>query len=105
MAAPYNMAWLRLRHSENVAAKLSITGRRFSGKELADLGVAYQAVADDAVVDAARDLTDELAGYPAGALARIKTSLRAFNASDADAWFDRATGLAGPRRALRKQPA
>ena len=31
MAAPYNMAWLRLRHSENVAAKLTITGRRFPG--------------------------------------------------------------------------
>ena len=41
MAAPYNMAWLRLRHSENVAAKLTITGRRFPGRELADLGVAY----------------------------------------------------------------
>ena len=35
MAAPYNMAWLRLRHSENVTAKLTITGRRFSGRELA----------------------------------------------------------------------
>ena len=105
MAAPYNMAWLRLRHSENVAAKLTITGRRFPGRELADLGVAYEAVADDAVVDAARELAAALAAYPEGALARIKTTLRAYTTSDADAWFDRATGLAGPRRALRKQIA
>ena len=105
MAAPYNMAWLRLRHSENVAAKLTITGRRFAGRELAELGVAFEAVADEVVVDAARELTGTLAGYPEGALARIKTTLRAYNASDADAWFDRATGLAGPRRALRKQIA
>ena len=99
------MAWLRLRHSENVAAKLTITGRRFAGRELAELGVAFEAVADEVVVDAARELTGTLAGYPEGALARIKTTLRAYNASDADAWFDRATGLAGPRRALRKQIA
>ena len=105
MAAPYNTAWLRLRHSENVAAKLTITGRRFPGKELAQLGVAYEAVPDDAVVDAGRDLTVTLAGYPAGALARIKATLRAYNASDADAWFDRATALAAPRRTLRKQIA
>ena len=106
MAAPYNMAWLRLRHSENVAAKLTITGRRFPGTELAALGIAYESVADDAVVDAARQLTEELAGFPPGALLRIKTTLRAFNASDADAWFNRATSLAaGPRTGLRKQIA
>ena len=105
MAAPYNMAWLRLRHSENVAAKLTITGRRFPGRELAELGVAYEAVPDDAVVETARELTSTLAAYPEGALARIKATLRAYNTDDADAWFDRATGLAGPRRALRKQIA
>lgn len=105
MAAPYNMAWLRLRHSENVAAKLTITGRRFPGRELAELGVAYEAVPDDAVVETARELTSTLAAYPEGALSRIKAALRAYNTDDADAWFDRATGLAGPRRALRKQIA
>lgn len=103
MAAPYNVAWLRLRHGENVAAKLTITGRRFPGRELADLGVAYQAVPDDAVAATARELASALAEYPEGALARIKTTLRAYNTDDADAWFDRATGLAGPRRTLRKQ--
>ncbi len=71
MAAPYNMAWLRLRHSENVTAKLTITGRRFSGEELAGLGVAYESVAYDAVLARACELAKELATYPTGANARI----------------------------------
>ena len=105
LAAPYNLAWLRLRHSEAVAAQLAFTGRRFPGAELASLGIATQAVADDVVIEAATSLAAELAAYPEGALARIKAGIRAYNATDADAWFDRATRLAGPRGTLRKQPA
>ena len=104
MAAPYNMAWLRLRHSENITAKLTLTGRRFPGTELAALGVAFEAVADADVVARGRELAAELAAYPAGALARIKAAMRAYNDAPADAWFDRATQHAGPRRAgLPKQ--
>ena len=105
MAAPYNMAWLRLRHSENVAARLTITGRRFPGTELATLGIAYESVADEAVVERARQLVTELAGYPPGGLARIKAAMRTYNTTDADAWFDRAAALSGPRRTLKKQLA
>ena len=106
MAAPYNMAWLRLRHSENVTAKLTLTGRRFSGRELADLGIAYQVVPDNQVVAEAQALVAELATYPAGALQRIKATMRAYNDAPADDWFDRATGQSGgPRSALRKQIA
>ncbi|MCZ6617158.1 MAG: enoyl-CoA hydratase/isomerase family protein, partial [Gammaproteobacteria bacterium] len=98
MAAPYNMAWLRLRHSENVTAKLAITGRRFSGEELAELGVAYESVDDDAVLTRACELAEELAAYPAGAPAKIKALMRAYNDTPADEWFDRVTSLArGPR--------
>lgn len=96
MAAPYNMAWLRLRHSENAAAKLTLTGRRFTGSELASLGIAYAAVPDEDVVTAARQLVEQLAAYPDGALTRIKTLLRAYNETPADDWFDRATRHAGP---------
>ncbi len=106
LAAPYNMAWLRLRHSENVTAKLTVTGRRFPGTELADLGVAYEAVPDASVLARAQDLTTELASYPAGALERIKATMRAYNDAPADAWFDRATRLAGPGRSrLPRQDA
>ena len=93
MAAPYNMAWLRLRHSENVTAKLTITGRRFTGEELARMGVAYESVADEAVLSRACELAEELASYPAGAHAKIKATMRAFNDTPADVWFDRVTKL------------
>ena len=93
MAAPYNMAWLRLRHSENVTAKLAVTGRRFTGEELAQMGVAYESVADDVVLTRACELAEELAGYPAGAHAKIKATMRAYNDTPADVWFDRVTKL------------
>ena len=96
MAAPYNMAWLRLRHSEDVAARLTLTGRRFAGSELATLGIAYSVAADPDVVSTARRLVEDLAGYPDGALKRIKAVLRAYNDTPADDWFDQATRHAGP---------
>ena len=74
-----------------------MTGRRFPGTELASLGIAYCAVPDDDVVTSARQLVEELAAYPDGALARIKTLMRAYNDSSADDWFDRATRQTGPR--------
>ena len=97
MAAPYNMAWLRLRHSENVAARMTISGRRFSGRELADLGVAYESVADADVVERACALAAEIAAYPPGAAAKIKSMMRIYNVDSIDDWFDQATTQSGPR--------
>ena len=97
MAAPYNMAWLRLRHDEALAARLTLTGRRFFGPELAQLGVAYSCVPDGDVVAETALLVEQLASYPDGALARIKGTMRAYNDVDADAWFDRATNAGGGR--------
>jgi enoyl-CoA hydratase len=91
MAAPYNLAWLTLKHPEAVANRLAMTGRRFPGPELVDLGVAWECVDDDAVLETARTLAADLAGYPAGAGARIKAGIRARLDEDADAWFDRFT--------------
>ena len=104
MAAPYNMAWLRLRHSENTAAQLTLTGRRFPGSELASLGIAHAAVPDDEVLAAGRQLVEELAAYPDGGLARNKTLMRAYNDTPADDWFDRATQQTGPRVKPRAVP-
>ena len=98
MAAPYNMAWLRLRYGEALAARLTLTGRRFFGPELERLGVAYSCVPDGDVVAETGRLVEQLASYPDGALARIKATMRAYNDVDADAWFDRATTAGGGRR-------
>ncbi len=107
LAAPYNMAWLRLRHTEAVAARLTLTGRRFLGPELLQLGVAYSCVADAEVVPEARRLVEQLASYPDESLVRIKATLRAYNATPADAWFDlgtRAGAGRGPGRMRSVDP-
>ena len=93
MAAPYNMAWLRLRHSEALAAQIALIGRRYTGTELKTLGIAYASAPDTGVVAAAQELATALAGYPPGALVRIKAGLRVYGPDSADAWFDLATGV------------
>ena len=92
MAAPYNMAWLSLRHSEALAARIALVGDRLSGAHLGDLSVAHEVVADDTVLAAGRQLAETLAAYPPGGLNRIKTGMRARLTVDADTWFDRFTG-------------
>ena len=91
MAAPYNIAWLRLRHSESTTVQVALSGRRFHGKELVSLGIAYESVGDDAVTERAQTLAEELASYPPGALARIKGVARRYTTENsAEEWFDRA---------------
>ncbi len=97
LAAPYNMAWLRLRHGEALAARLTLVGRRFPGAELLSLGIVHDCVPDAEVLAAARGLAETLAGYPAGSLGRIKATLRAYNDAPADEWFDRAVQAAPGR--------
>lgn len=98
MAAPYNIAWLRLRHSEAITSQLTLIGRRFSGVELKELGLAYAVAADESVLAEAQQLLEQLAGFPADSLTRVKATLRRFNDTPADEWFDRATqGIARGR--------
>ena len=107
ISAPFNIAWLRLRHPESVASKLTLTGRQFTGRELAAMGIAYACVADTEVLTEARELTAQLASYPAAAVTGIKAALRAYNETSANAWFDKAgatgaaTGRMSPRAAGR----
>lgn len=103
MAAPYNLAWLTLRHSENVIAQLTLTGKRFTGTELHRLGIAYSAPATADTVPVAESLCDELAGYPPDALVTIKRMMRGYHDVSAEDWFDVATRNApkrsgGPKR-------
>lgn len=103
MAAPYNMAWLRLRHSESVAAELALVGERCNGERLTELGIANRCVPDDQVLSTATDLARQLAEYPDGAPARIKSSLRRYAPEDIDTWFDlAAAGAPGAAPASMK---
>lgn len=110
MAAPMNMAWLRMRHSEALAARVALVGDRLPGPKLAELGIAHEVVADDVVLDTAMGLAARLAEHDPAGVRRIKQSLRTTGlATSAEAWFDRvvasdplhgiASGASTPRAA------
>jgi enoyl-CoA hydratase/carnithine racemase len=102
MAAPNNLAWLRLRHPESVAARLALTGDRVGAAELLRLGVVQEVVADDAVLARCRERCAEIAAWPAAGVATIKSSMRAASlGTSARDWFASfaATGAPPPLRA------
>ncbi len=93
MAAPMNMAWLRLRHPESVAARLAIVGRRYTGAELERMGVASEVVADNEVLTRARELSATIAGYPPSGVRAIKsTVIRGRSAASGHEWFAQIRG-------------
>ncbi len=91
MAAPYNLAWLSLRHSEAAMAELVLVGDRQAGPRLVELGFAQQSVMDDQVLATSMALCERLATFPEGGLAQIKKGMRAGQELNADAWFDQFT--------------
>ena len=97
MAAPYNLAWLNLRYSEALIARLVIPGERWNGQDLAAAGVAHRCVPDAEVLATTLALAAQLAGYPEGGLQQIKAGMRARLDVAADDWFDRFTAGAGGR--------
>jgi enoyl-CoA hydratase/carnithine racemase len=105
MHAPMNLAWLRLRAPETVAAQLALGAGRMSGADLHRLGLAWALVPDGEVKDHARAASARMAGWPAGTLAGIKAALRRpvpeggdiFDAVQARA----GQGGAGPSRVAR----
>lgn len=86
--APMNVAWLLARHSDAVARRVMLLGRRIPGPELLQLGIAHAVVPDDDVLASARALAGELAEIPPEGIAGTKGILRALNAREAGSWFD-----------------
>ena len=84
MHAPMNLAWLRLRAAESVAAQLALGAGRMNGADLHRLGLAWALVPDAAVLDHARAAAVRMAGWPAGTLAGIKAALRRPVPADGD---------------------
>ena len=88
MSAPNNLAWLRLRHPESVAARLVLTGDRVGAAELLRLNVVTEVVPDAAVLDRCRERAAALAAFPAEGVARIKPAMRAAGlGGSAEDWF------------------
>ena len=88
MAAPYNMAWMSLRHPESVIAEVALIGEKLGSNDMARLNLVNRVVSDNEVVRSARVLCETIGGYPEGATRRLKNSLRASRDKDADQWFD-----------------
>lgn len=85
---PMNAAWLKIKTSEIVAARLALYGDRVPGPELLKLGLATEVVADDQVVARCREVAARIAGFPPGASSSIVESLRAQRGiNDPDAFF------------------
>lgn len=76
MHAPMNLAWLRLKAPESVAAQLALGAGRMRGSDLHRLGLAWAVVPDAGVLDHAREAAARMAAWPAGTLAGIKAALR-----------------------------
>jgi len=103
MAAPMNIAWLRIKTTEAIAAQLTLAPRRMKSVELQRLGLVYEVTADADVVTRANALATTLAGYPPAGIAGIKANLRRLGpAGDGEAWFEPAAvtggGASAPKR-------
>lgn len=87
-AAPMNLAWLRMRHSEAVTAKVVLLGERIGAAELFRLGIASHVAPDEEVVARAHALADVIASYPPGAAEKLKSGFRRLGTSDdSEFWF------------------
>jgi enoyl-CoA hydratase/carnithine racemase len=88
MAAPMNIAWLRLRHSEALAARLTLLGDPVIGPDIVALGIAHNCVDDDQVVDHAHEIAARIGSFNIDGVKQMKRSLRhAYFAGTAEEWF------------------
>lgn len=76
MAAPMNLAWLKLRHSEATAARLVLTGNPITGAELLTLGITHECVDDSQVLTKCYELADQLTNYNVVSAIQMKRALR-----------------------------
>jgi len=72
---PMNAAWLKLKTTEQVAARLAFLGDRVLGPELVRLGLAAECVPDNNVVDRCQEIAKRIAGFPLGASVTVKQSI------------------------------
>lgn len=72
---PMNAAWLKIKTTEQVAARLAFIGDRVSPAELLDLGLITEIQPDDAVTSRCQELASQMGQMPAGATRKIKESL------------------------------
>lgn len=85
---PMNAAWMKIKSTELVLARLALYGDRVPGPELVRLGVATECVSDDEVLNRSREIAERIAGFPEGAPAMIIESIRGMRTiGDPDDFF------------------
>lgn len=102
MDAPNNLAWLLLRHSEAVAARVALLGDRLDAATLLRLGLVTEVTADDAVLARCSAIAAQVAACPPQAVRRMKSALRrASQPMDPQRWFEQ---FADPTRRVSPPP-
>ncbi len=92
---PMNAAWMKIKSTELVLARLALYGDRVPGPELVRLGIATECVDDDQVVNRSREIAQRIAGFPKGAPATIVESIRELrNIADPDEFFPKRSNSA-----------
>jgi enoyl-CoA hydratase/carnithine racemase len=82
MPAPVNLAWIDIKFGGAIAAELTLSADRYSGRELVDRGLAARVVPDDDVLGEARAYADRLAAHPQRGLVAAKRTMRMLNGID-----------------------
>jgi enoyl-CoA hydratase/carnithine racemase len=72
---PMNAAWLKVKTTEQVAARLALIGDRVPPAELMDLGLITEIQPDDVVTSRCQELAAQMSQMPVGATRKIKASL------------------------------
>ena len=88
MAAPINLSWLKLRHSEALAARLTLLGDPIVGSDLVSLGIALKCVEDTQVVSQAHAVAERIGSFNSDGTKQMKQALRhAYFAGTSEQWF------------------
>ncbi|MFT4797968.1 MAG: enoyl-CoA hydratase [Candidatus Azotimanducaceae bacterium] len=82
MLAPLNVFWLTRRYPYQVALRMALLGRRLTGSELVDAGIAECCVADAEVLQTAQLMADRFAGFEVSNLKALKRSIKNSYAGD-----------------------
>jgi len=76
MLAPLNVFWLTQRYHYQVALRMALFGKRLTGAELVDAGIAERCVADAEVLPTAQLMADRFAGFEVSNLKALKRSIK-----------------------------
>ena len=92
---PMNAAWLKIKSTEQVLARLALYGDRIVGADIVNLGLATECVPDDNVVGRCREIAGRLSSFPPGAPATIVRNIRKMRGiDDPEAFFPKGTNNA-----------